>query len=283
MAQNKIDNVKIVGVYLVKNEEVFLEQVITNTYDFCDKIIIADNYSEDSTYDIALDLSKDSEKIHVHRVSSPGDAHALVRPFCNTKTWVFAVDGDEIYDPKGLAAFKKQLINGRYDDWWVIFGNVLNCTQIDLDNSQASGYLAPPCRSMTKLYNFNAITDWTDCVAERMLGGTIYFKDKWDASLRLNIHENVNWDQAIYRCLHTCFMCRSKQDKLGPQGMAIRENPAELRISGIKMMIKRFAAKYFNRAVGSDWKLEKYMRGELVHKDVAEFFSLRFQDLHHFK
>ncbi|MCI5130091.1 MAG: hypothetical protein D3904_00910 [Candidatus Electrothrix sp. EH2] len=279
MLSPELEQTRIIGVYLVKNEEFFLEQVVTNTYNFCDQLIIIDNYSSDSTYDIAKRLAEKSTKIAAYRVKEPSDSHEFVRPFCNTKTWIFAVDGDEIYDPKGLALFKEKLLAGYYDDWWVLFGNVLNCTQINFDTFQAEGYLAPPCRSVTKLYNFYAVNDWTDCEAERLHGGNIHFKKEWNADLRLDIHQNVDWDKAVYRCLHTCFLQRSSKDKVEAHGLRLRENISDLRVTGIKMRIKRLADKYLHRTRESDWKKEKYMRGELVHKDVKKFFSLCFQDV----
>jgi glycosyltransferase involved in cell wall biosynthesis len=283
MSPEEPEKVRIVGIYLVKNEEVFLEQVVVNTYAFCDKLIIVDNFSTDSTYDIANRLAEKSTKIVVHRVKDPSESHEFIRPFCSTKTWIFAVDGDEIYDPKGLALFKEKLLDGAYDDWWVLFGNVLNCTQINFETFQAKGYLAPPCRSVTKLYNFYAINDWTDCEAERLHGGNIHFKKNWNATLRLDLYKNMQWEQAVYRCLHLCFLSRSSKDKSGTLGVTIRENISDLRVAGLKKMIEKIANSCLNRRMKSDWKLEKYMRGELVQKDVADFFSLRFQDLHNTK
>lgn len=273
------DPPRIVGIYLVRNEEKYFEQVVTNTYDFCDHLIIAENYSTDSTYDIAQRLAGKSSKIELHRVEHPGHAHALVRPYCDTRTWVFAVDGDEIYDPLGLVRFKEELITGTYDDWWILFGNVLNCVEIDKKHHLGTGYLAPPCRSMTKLYNFFAITDWKDCSTERMLGGTILFKEQWNETLRLNIHEEVSWEQALYRCLHVCFLPRSNEEKIRAQGLVVRENPVELQVRGIRKKIRKIIGMLLQRPINSGWKLEKYMRGDLVQKDVKDFFTLRFQDL----
>ncbi len=42
---------------------------------------------------------------------------------------------------------RNELLDGKYDESWIIFGNVLNCTAIDAAAGTATGYLAPPCRS----------------------------------------------------------------------------------------------------------------------------------------
>lgn len=39
----------IIGIVLVKNEDLFIDGVLTNILDFCDEIIVADNLSKDGT------------------------------------------------------------------------------------------------------------------------------------------------------------------------------------------------------------------------------------------
>jgi hypothetical protein len=44
-----------------------------------------------------------------------GDArrsHALVEGYAGSPSWVFGVDGDELYDPAGLARLRDELIAG---------------------------------------------------------------------------------------------------------------------------------------------------------------------------
>lgn len=45
-----VEKIKIVGICLIKNEDYYIEQVLKNIMDFCDKIIVLDNMSEDNTY-----------------------------------------------------------------------------------------------------------------------------------------------------------------------------------------------------------------------------------------
>ena len=119
------DSVRIVGICLVKNEEVYIDQVLANTVEFCDELMIADNNSTDDTYQIAEQWAEKHDCIRLHRVESPGVAHSLVRPYSGTRTWIFAVDGDELYDPDGLAVFRRQLLDGHASvlHGWVILGN----------------------------------------------------------------------------------------------------------------------------------------------------------------
>jgi hypothetical protein len=261
---------QIVGILLVRNEDIFFEQAVLNVLDFCDRVLIADNYSTDRTWDLARKLSDAHEKIECHRITRTNDSHEMIKEYAGTNTWVFGVDGDEIYDPEGLKKFRKELFEGKYDDWWVLFGNVLNCTSLDPDKQEASGYLAPPCRSMTKLYNFKAITSWEGPCLERMLGGTPVFKKGFMASLRLNLHEQVRWEQSLYRCLHTCFLRRSSQDPLQGQD---RPNPVELSGNNLWDKIGLGFIRTKVRGKKTSWKKEKYLRGDLVTFDVSPFFS----------
>ena len=258
----------IVGIFLVRDEDVYFEQAVRNVTAFCDRILIADNYSRDRTWDIAQALAREYPHIECHRIQRTGDSHTLVQPYAGTRSWLFGVDGDEVYDPAGLRRFREQLLGGQFDRWFVLFGNVLNCTAIDLTRREAAGHLAPPCRSMTKLYNFAAISRWDGPCVERMLGGTPVFQPGFDASLRLNLHEQLSWEESPYRCLHTCFLRRSSRDGRGGD----RPNPVELEARGV---LGRIGLGFLRRrpaGTPESWKREKYMRGPLVTKDVSGFF-----------
>ncbi|MCX6064161.1 MAG: hypothetical protein NT121_00150, partial [Chloroflexi bacterium] len=56
---------KIVGIVLIKNEDLHVERVIRNIAGFCDRIIIADNQSEDHTFEIVNNLAKEFTNIDV--------------------------------------------------------------------------------------------------------------------------------------------------------------------------------------------------------------------------
>ncbi len=260
---------KIVGITLVRNEDVFVERAVRNAIDFCDSLIIADHLSTDGTTAIVTRLAEEyPEKIRVVRINDARESHFLINGFAGSRTWIFAVDGDEVYDPVGLVEMRREVLAGKYDRWWLLFGNVLNCTAIDETKRTATGYLAPPCRSMTKLFNFHLIESWDGAATHVCANGTIRFKDGYDASLRLNLHEQMPWESSHYRCLHTCFMKRSSLDTGDP---VARPNVSESLHDGAVTFLR----KAWNRILGkpdvSAWKMEKYARGALTTVDATSF------------
>lgn len=265
---------QIVGIVLVKNEEKYIKQIISNIVQFCDKIIVADNLSTDSTAEIILDAAnKESGKIEYHSIAHPRESHNLIISYAGSKTWIFAVDGDEIYDPNGLSYLRRKIIEGIFDTWWIVLGNVLNCIELDLDKRYARGYLAPPCRSMTKLYNFNVIDSWDGPCPERLHGGSVTFKKGFSKTLRKEIYKEVVWEDAFFRCLHLCFLQRSGQDKMNGNGLFIRKNISDINSEGL---YRQTWNKVFHiighKTKVSAWKQDKYMRGTLVRKEISSFF-----------
>jgi hypothetical protein len=123
---------------------------------------------------------------------------------------------------------------------------------------------------MTKLYNFKALSSWEGPCLERMLGGTPVFKQGFAASLRLNLHEQIPWEQSFYRCLHTCFLQRSSLD---PAGGKDRPNPVELSGRNLWDKMGMGFLRTLARGKKTSWKKEKYLRGDLVTLDVSPFFS----------
>lgn len=263
------DQPAIVGITLVRNEDLFVDRAVRNAIDFCDVLIIADHCSTDNTPAILERMAADfPEKVKLVRIEDTRESHFLINAYANTPTWIFAVDGDEIYDPAGLARFRTEVLDGKYDHSWIVFGNVLNCVAIDPAARTATGYLAPPCRSMTKLFNFNAISSWDGAVTHVMANGTIKFNPGYDASLRLNLHEVTPWEQSHFRCLHTCFMRRSSLDG---EGVVARPNVSENRRGGITTFFRKATNRLLGRPMESEWKMEKYARGELVTVDATPF------------
>lgn len=259
----------IVGIALVRNEDVFIERAIRNAIDFCDLLIVADHQSTDGTSAILRRLAAEfAGKLQLVPIREARESHFLINHYAGSPTWVFVVDGDEIYDPAGLARLRVELLDGRYDESWLVFGNVLNCTAIDLAAGTATGYLAPPCRSMTKLYNFHLIESWDGAVTHVVANGTIRFKPGYDAARRLSLHEKIPWEQAQFRCLHTCFMRRSSLEGANP---VARPNVSESLRGGITTWPRRILDRILRRPAVSDWKKEKYARGELVTVNARSF------------
>lgn len=259
---------RIVGIVLVRNEDLHIERVLRNAMDFCDLIHVADHESTDGTGAILARLAEEFPKLRVERIRDPRESNAMLQPYVGTPTWIFGVDGDEIYDPAGLAALRAELFAGVFDPWWVVFGNVLNCVEIDLAARTASGYLAPPCRSMTKLYNFRMLRELDPTAPQRLHSrrGRDVFHEPYHALLRNELYKRTAWEAARFRCLHTCFLPRSS----GETGDAARENVSE-NLQPLRR-VKRLARMLLGRKSASDYKRDKYLRGPRVSVDAAPFF-----------
>jgi len=271
-----MEPVEIIGIVLVQNEEKYIHQILLNIVHFCDRIIVADNCSKDRTAErISWFSEKISKKVEYHHINHPPESHHLIEKFAGSKKWIFAVDGDELYDPEGLNWMRKSILAGDFDHWWVIFGNVLNCIELNVVKRYARGYLAPPCRSMTKLYNFNVIESWNGPCSERLHGGSMVFKQGFSRSLRYDMYKEISWENSCLRCLHLCFLKRSKHDITQKNGTFIRKNISD---KNSEKFYKKLFGK-LNSLFGkvediSEWKQEKYMRGPLVRKEIDAFLSL---------
>lgn len=269
---------QIVGSVQVRNEDIYVEQAVLNILDFCDKIIVTDHRSTDRTFEICKRLADEHPRIELSSIESPREAAIAIEPYFGTDTWIFGVDGDEIYDPQGLKVMRARLLEGAFAKDFSIFGNVLNVTSLNMKKKTARGHLAPPSRSMTKLYNFSMIESWKNC-PERLLGDELTFKNGFDANLRRYLHEELDWETSHFRCLHMPFMRRSSAQKI--RLSRTRLNPDEInRIS----LERNGAAKLFRTIqlqvmnfLGMDWKNQKYRRGPRVEKDVRVFFQDQYE------
>jgi hypothetical protein len=266
---------QIVGIVLVRNEDVFVEQAIRNVADFCDRIHAVDHVSTDRTWDTLRELAGEFDHVDVRRTRHAGDSHRLIEPYAGTTTWVFGVDGDELYDPGRLAGFRAELLAGAYDGVFKIASNVLNCVELDREGGIASGYLSPPSRSITKLYNFGAIEAWESDGSERLHGGRIVFRNGYDQQAVDNIGERMSWDETPLRCLHACFLRRSSRD---PEASGVPSARPILEQTGMHDRtwwgaVKRRLRPPRPPAETVAWKQQKYMRGDLVKVDASSFFS----------
>ena len=262
---------KIVGIVLVRNEDLFVGQAVKNIAAFCDSLILCDHGSTDGTAEILDGLARSLPHAAVHRVDHPSRSHDLLKAFAGTRTWVFGVDGDELYDPRRLQGFRARLLAGEFDHVWRMKGNVVHCTALAPDRSTATGHLAPPSRSITKLYNFGAIVSWDGDTVERLHGGTIRFQPGFDDGMKKNIQEESGWNESPLRCLHTCFLPRSTRDATGA-GLNVRENIMEIYRSGIGGALRRFANRLLRRQ-DTRWKEDYYRRGPSETVDARPFFS----------
>ncbi len=269
-----MDHVQIVASILIRNEDIYIEKVIRNIVDFCDKIIITDHQSKDRTFEICQRLSGEFPKIELHSIQALGESSQVLRPYYGTNTWVFAVDGDEIFDPTGLQEMRSRLLAGEFSESWNIFANTLHCVKLDLDTKKAWGYLAPPARAGARLYNFSIIDDWHD-YGERLLGNKMVFKEGYHLGLRRYLHKELDWDTSYFRYVHTSFLPRSSMDKRAFVNTRLNADEVE-KINNQKNPIRklsRWLKTYILHFMGRDWKNQKYRQGPLVEKDVSAFFS----------
>jgi len=263
---------KIVGIVLVHNEDVFVERAIRNVAEFCDRIHAVDHVSTDGTWEILRALEREYDHLDASRLHHAGLSHELLEPYAGTDTWVFGVDGDELYDPPRLLTFREELLGGAFRHAFKVASNVLNCVAVDSEEQTATGYLSPPSRSITKLYNFAAVDSWAGDGSERLHGGTIVFREGYGERSVDNIGERLSWEETPLRCLHTCFLRRSHRDPEpsgAPSGRPILEESA-MHDRSMRGAIKRRLRRW-PRLESSAWKPEKYMRGELVTVDAEPF------------
>jgi hypothetical protein len=268
---------RIVGIFLVRNEDVFVEQAIRNVADFCDRIHVVDHTSEDGTWDIVRSLAHEFDHVDARRSRNSADAQRLLEPYAGTETWVIGVDGDELYDPSGLARFRKDLLAVAHRDVFRLKAHVLNCDQ--LEAGKASGWLAPPSRPVTKLFNFDAVTSWTSS-PDPLQGGDVVFKPGYYWESRRDLSDETSWETDPLRCLHACFLRRSSRDG----AMGTRRNLDESRefdrgpVGTLKRLVRRPQPAGHIRALeleGKDWKREWYARGERVTVDAKPFLPAR--------
>jgi len=265
------NGVKIIGIILIKNEELYIERVLLNTVDFCDEIIVLDNLSTDNTYALVEKLAQKYPHIKPQRIANAKTSHSIVSPYAGTPTWFFKIDGDEIYDPIGLKKMREKILAGEYQNYWRVEGNSLHCTDIDLEKAAAKGYLAPPAKPVALMYNFSIIRSWEENNMERLHGRNIVFKDGFNEDMRLLLFQKYAWDESPFRCLHLCFIKRSS---LESKEKVTRLNPNEYypffskTINFTRNLCKK------RLSLESTYKLDKYKKGDLCSQKIDNFIQL---------
>ena len=270
---------RIVGSVLVRNEDLFVEQSIRNVADFCDRIHAVDHVSSDGTWDILRSLAQEFDHLEVRRSRNSVLAHRLLEPYAGTATWVIGVDGDELYDPAGLALLRRELLRGAHADVFRLKAYVLNCDELDGGTRTASGWLAPPSRPITKLFNFGAVESWQG-IPEPLQGGEVVFRQGYHWEARRDLASSTTWDTDPARCLHLCFLRRSSLDPDEVDGG--RRSLAESGefdlgpVGRLKRLVRRTPlAPHILELTrqGKNWKQEWYARGEHVTVDAAPFLG----------
>lgn len=206
----------IVTISLVRNENVWITRSLRNTSRFADRQIVLDNGSTDGTAQLAADCGAE-----VYHVDYARRTNEYIQEFIGTDCWVMGVDGDEVYDPAGLAELRGAIMAGAYNDVFQLSGRFLHVTHIT-DNT-ARGYMAPPSHPPAKLYNMRHVKSWgaDDCL---FFGGR-----ELDSCVERKDISTASWDTCILRCLHMRFVRRSTEeedigDRFGPRHIAYRKD-----------------------------------------------------------
>lgn len=268
----------IIGLSMVKNEDLYIRTSIKNVYEFCDKIIVLDNHSTDRTWSILNEMSTEMKKLELYQIQDTGSSHKYIEKYAGTDTWIFAFDGDELYDPLGLGTTRAKITSGTYNECFKVTGHTFHCAKLDLVNNSAFGYITPYSKTVTKLYNFGAINSWTGCENERLHGGEIGFKDGYNDDKRLHLWQTEDWESTSLRCLHLCFIQRSSLQVRCEDGDYMRQNISDKiasKKSLLELVIKYIGfalkGKIYKQAKVSGWKVEKYRSGPKVQIDISKF------------
>jgi hypothetical protein len=258
--------VRIVGIALVRDEDVFVDQAVRNASAFCDEFQLYDHQSRDDTPRILERLAAELPNTTFERIADPAITHDRLRPYIGTDTWIFAVDGDELYHPGSLKVMRERMETGEFADCFLIKGMQLHCRAIDHDAGTAAGWLAPPSRSTTMLYNFEPLSGWDGRPPERLMGDGARFARPMGTRWLRDEHP---WDEAPMRCLHVCFLRRSSRQ---PEGHTARLSYVERIADGRRAKLRRRFGELLGRPPESWWKLNKYRQGPETSVSIAGFF-----------
>jgi glycosyl transferase family 2 len=270
---------QVVGIALVRNEDLYVERALRNVAAFCETIHVVDHMSTDGTWEILRGLTGELDHVDVRRARHTRDSHRVLEPYAGTDTWVLRVDGDELYDPAGLDRVRALLERGELDRAFRVQANVLHCVSLDPDANVATGHLSPPSRPITSLFNLGAVESWKGGM-ERLEGGEPVFRDGYTWSSVDPLYERYSFEDSPLRYLHLCFLRRSSEDPevVDEPRLTISESGVHRR--GLVGTLERAVRRPHPspsieevRARGSTWKLEKYRRGPLVEADAAPFLS----------
>lgn len=256
---------RIVGVVLVRDEDIYLSAALRAAEKFCDEFLLFDHASKDGSLEILRGFAASHPVASVMSIRHPSESHEALLRFCGSRTWVFGIDGDEVYDADALAGLKPRLLAGEFDNTWMMMGHCLHVES--LTAAHATGYAAPPSRPITKLYNFSAIDGWPGRSVERLHGGSPSFRPGYHAGLKRMIPDEYSWEHSPLRCLHLCFCQRSSAR---PDETGGRANIDEIYNRRLPSALLR-AVKHILPSPSS-WKRERYRRGPLTTCESTPFF-----------
>ena len=259
----------IVGICLVKNEEYFITWALMNVLEFCDNILIMDNLSDDLTGEIIRCIAEEHHHIDVIQVPDPNNTHKFLEHYFGTDTWMLKVDGDEIYDPKGLAKLRTKLLAGEFDPERSIGSYMVHVVGIDFENGHFSAYQDKSQGGY--LLNCNAVVHW-DGQSERLHASNVEWHPDYEKNLHV-VSSHQNWDNSEFRCMHMCFWPRSSSDRQFDRKntYSSRWNPREMKHeSTMFRRIRRAISPYYTTR--PDYKNKIYRNGDIQNfYDLADF------------
>ena len=269
---------QIVGVWLMRDEEYFAAWSLKNAVEFCDRVLVMDNCSRDRTREISRAIAARFRHVEVLDVDDAYDTHKYLEEYAGTPTWVFGIDGDEIYDPAGLKRIRSRLLAGEFDGYWRIAGHMLHVLGIRFDRTEAFGYTQPKAGEVTKLFNFGAVESWCPGPHERLHGyKSIVFRPNYGRDSILSVWRHESWDKANLRCLHLPFMPRSPLDLPRPDSLnqpTGRANPAErMKARSPLRRIRRAILRHLDQSYDrkKNYKRRHYAKGPIVTLDITGF------------
>lgn len=273
------EGVRVVGIVLVHNEDVFVERAIRNAAAACDRIHAVDHVSTDRTWHVLRTLSEELDHLGVLRSPNAADGHRELEPYAGSATWVLRIDGDHLFDPRGLQALKEDLRAGAHADVFRVRAHTFHCDELDEGSAQAWGYMAPPSRTGVQLYNLGAVTSWRGGI-EPLHGGEPVFRPGYGWEQMRDLTETADWESDPLRLLHVCFLRRSSADGEGFAAGRLNLNERGNYHRGVAGRLRRLVrAPSIDPRVrqlherGTTWKQDKYRRGPRISVDATPFLT----------
>lgn len=262
MKPTKIKPPQIIGVVLIRNEDLHIRWVLQNILEFCDEIMVLDNYSTDATYEVVKQFARENPKIQLRRWRNANTSQKALRKFYSTNSWVFAVDGDEIFDPTELAKLRLRIDSGELNDFYSISCCYFNCMAVDKTKQTASGYI--DINQGMKLYNFSLVKGWENEKRQRCHGVPIFNYPFGRKNYQLQTGSQFD-------CLHLCFCQRSSgivKHRLGWIGWRRRR----------KRLVKpNPSGNPYNARPGPgdtvEYKMKNYAKGEIATLNIANLIN----------